>query len=327
MPKKQYSDQLIMEVLNLWLNRKLSAVQITNRLNLGREEIYNIIKQAKSKNYIRLSPPHDQDLTERLSRRVPAGYVRVVATGTNPNETLETKAAELVIDLIREKGSKIKDRPVRIGLFSGVASGNIVNKLAQMYNADSKLPHIALHALTSGFWITKADRSPMSWFSRFMESGNRVSYVGFYAPPMVPKKLYTDIKNLPEISEAFSLRSQIDIIITSIGHTYQAYWQRMPGPKTKITEKICGDVMYLPYSTTGPVETDPMAFTLFTIRDLVKMADSTKHSIVLVCGRQHEDEKSLKTQALIPLLKNKSLKVWTHLLVDVGTAEDVLNKM
>jgi len=31
--------------------------------------------------------------------------------------------------------------------------------------------------------------------------------------------------------------------------------------------------------------------------------------------------------ALLPLLKNKSLKVWTHMLVDVGTVEDVLANM
>ena len=85
--------------------------------------------------------------------------------------------------------------------------------------------------------------------------------------------------------------------------------------------------MYCPYSDNGPIPEEVLereAVTIFNIPDLVEMAKSRRHMIILVCGPSHTAEHRRKTQALRPLLENENLRVWTHLITDVGTARELL---
>jgi hypothetical protein len=86
-----------------------------------------------------------------------------------------------------------------------------------------------------------------------------------------------------------------------------------------------GDVQYLPYSTTGPigVASGVRAVTLFELSELVEMVKSGNKHVVLVGGPCGHCGAS-KTEALRPLLEEPSLRVWSHLVVDAGTAEKLI---
>ena len=64
--------------------------------------------------------------------------------------------------------------------------------------------------------------------------------------------------------------------------------------------------------------------TLFELEELVKLAQQKNKHVILAagpcgrCSRPRED-------ALLPLMNNPQLKLWTHLVLDLGTAEQLVN--
>jgi DNA-binding transcriptional regulator LsrR (DeoR family) len=338
--KHEIPDSIMMNVCELWFKENLGPTEIQKKLEkeqgyyMSRETVYAILRDARDRGFIRLSPPTHDELSWKLSERY-AGSIKVVSTGEfGVNHFLAAKAAELVVDRVKHHGSEDNDGKVRLGLGAGPTTRNIAHELANLYHADPSLPDIVIHALTSGFRSDRAHHSPISWFSWFTKEGsNRVSFVGLFAPPMVPSdKLYQTIKKLPGIAEAFEVAKDINIVVTSIGNTAKSGGDWLPfveeDKKTTLLESgWCGDVLYCPYSENGPIPAKALslqAVTLFTIPDLVAMArNSQKHSIILVCGPTHWDGK-LKTKALKPLLENPNLRVWTHLITDMGTAQDLI---
>jgi DNA-binding transcriptional regulator LsrR (DeoR family) len=336
--KRQIPDSIKMNVCELWFKEKLGPVEIQKKLEkeqdyyMRRETIYAILRDARDSGFIRMSPPIHDELSWKLSEHY-AGSIKVVSTGEfGVNHFLAANAAELVIDRIKYHGGN--DRKVRLGLGAGLTTRNIAHELANLYHADASLPDIVIHALTSGFRSDRAHQSPISWFSWFTKEGtNRVSFVGLFAPPMVPSdELYQTIKKLPGISEAFEVAKDINIVVTSIGDTAKSGGDWLPFVEedkkaTLLESGWCGDVLYCPYSDKGPIPAKALslqAVTLFTIQDLVAMArNSQKHSIILVCGPTHSNGK-LKTEALKPLLENPNLRVWTHLITDMGTAQELI---
>ena len=64
-------------------------------------------------------------------------------------------------------------------------------------------------------------------------------------------------------------------------------------------------------------------FTLFDISDMVNDVSRGK-KIILVCGPSHTTKES-KTTALLPLLRNPKLRVFSDLILDIETAKDLLN--
>jgi DNA-binding transcriptional regulator LsrR (DeoR family) len=339
--KYEIPDSIIMNVCELWFKEKLGPTEIKNKLYkeqnycMRRETIYAILKDARDRGFIRMSPPTHDELSWKLSERY-AGSIEVVSTGDfGVNHLLAAKTAELVINRIKHHGSKGSDSKVRLGLGAGPTTRNIAFELANLYHADPSIPDIVIHALTSGFRSDSAHLSPISWFSLFTNEGNnRASFVGLFAPPMVPsQKLYETIKKLPGISEAFEVAKDINIVVTSIGNAADSVGGWLPyveeDKKTALLKSgWCGDVLYCPYSDKGPIHAESLslqAVTLFTIQDLVSMARNTqKHSIILVCGPSHAKEGKLKTKALKPLLENPNLRVWTHLITDMGTAQELI---
>jgi len=331
-----------MEICALWFEGKLGPTKIVERLKneheyiLNREAVYSALREAGDRGFIRLSPAVSSDLSMKLSERF-SGSIQVVSTGEfSVHQGLAAKAAELVIERIKHHERIKKDDKIRLGLGAGLTTRNIASDLASLYHSDPGLPDLVVHALTSGFRSDRAHLSPISWFSWFIKEANkRVSFVGLFAPPMVPSvQMYNEIKKLPGVAEAYSLADEIDIVVTSIGNAADSVGRWLPyveeGKKPKLLEAgWLGDVLYCPFSGQGPISGETLglnAVTLFSIPDLVKMARSGKRSVILVCGPSHSADRKRKTAALAPLLKNSELRVWTHIIMDVGTAQELLSE-
>jgi hypothetical protein len=65
------------------------------------------------------------------------------------------------------------------------------------------------------------------------------------------------------------------------------------------------------------------AVTLFELSDLVRLARTEGKYVVLLGGPCGECGHT-KTPALLPLLSEPDLRLWTHLLTDVETAKELL---
>ena len=90
-------------------------------------------------------------------------------------------------------------------------------------------------------------------------------------------------------------------------------------------EKWVGDLQYLPYSEKGPIHVDvgKRAVTLLEWSRLKRSVEQDGTQVVVVappcatCNRP-------KTDALRPLLARKSLTVWTHMVMDTQTAQELM---
>jgi len=347
--KPRYKDDLLIKICDLWFREKMGPAEIKIKINketeykINREEVYSIIKESRERGFIFFSPPEHTELSGKLQTRY-SGSIKVVSTGKSAiGKGLAASAAELVINKIRILGetdnyiNKTKNdtkKKVHLGIGAGYTAREIASEIAARYNRDTSLPPLEIHAITSGFQSHRAELSPISWFSWFMsESTDRVSFVGLFAPPMVEDKpTYEKIKELPGVKEAYEKAKDIQIVVTSLGDAQSPdHWFPYVTDKGKKSLQKDrgwkGDVLYCPYSDNGPIAEENLerfAVTLFNIEELVNLAKY--QMVVLVSGPSHDKSGRRKTDALRPLLKNKDLRVWSHLITDVGTAHELLAK-
>jgi len=142
------------------------------------------------------------------------------------------------------------------------------------------------------------------------------------------------VKNSPGVREAFEEGSKIDIVITSLAsrtdeHGLFNEFLRMgpaKGVRALVDAGWVGDVQWRPYSNEGPLtlDTGTRPVTLFELEDLVDMAMTpNKHVILIagpcaVCGNN-------RSAALTPLMQQRNLRVFNHLITDSATAEALLD--
>jgi DNA-binding transcriptional regulator LsrR (DeoR family) len=86
-----------------------------------------------------------------------------------------------------------------------------------------------------------------------------------------------------------------------------------------------GDVQFRPYSAEGPMDhaCPVRAVTLFEPSSLVERVRQPDKHVVLLAGPCHECSRT-KTAALIPLLRQPALRLFTHLVTDLKTAHELV---
>jgi DNA-binding transcriptional regulator LsrR (DeoR family) len=322
----------IPETIAEQLNEELSLEQ--RGVKLTRERIYPLIRQGVQLGYLVLSPPMHRSLGQRLADRfrLDPTRVRVVSVRGKPAaEHLAAAGAELLLGLIREVGARRK--PVHLGLGSGWTSMLVARRLVQLMRRGYEGPGLVLHALSSGFDANDPLRSPVAFFGPFQELSIDVSYVGLFASAVVPVEDYDGVKKQPGVRESFERAREIDIVVSSLASAQDEHGALnrfihfgRGGMSDLKRQGWVGDFQYLPLSRQGPIRLDRgiRAVTLFELPDFVRMVQSKDKHVVLVagpcgeCGRTKED-------ALRPMLEEPSLKIWSHLVTDLETADRLLN--
>jgi DNA-binding transcriptional regulator LsrR (DeoR family) len=338
--KEEHREEVVFEVCHRFLNLGEKAEVITRKIaenwgvRLSRESIYPLIREGISRDYLLLSPPAHQVLAQRLADRFDSevGRIHVVAVrGPSANEHVSAVGGDVVLKLVEELGQK--KNPVHLGLGAGWTTMRVARRLALRLRGNPPGPDLVLHALSSSFDVTDPLRTPVAFFERFEDVGVKVAYVGLFAAAAVSWKDYDAVKRLPGVKESFERAREIDIVVTSLASATHEHgtlnrFLRL-GPATGLNDLRkrgwVGDVQYLPYSEHAPitVRSGIRAVTLFELSELVAMARTPGKYVVLVappCGKCGE----LKTEAVRPLLKAPDLRVWTYLVTDVSTAEELL---
>lgn len=334
-------DTLLIEVCQKFVDRE-GAQNIARWLAkehdmfISREKVYGLITLAIEKDYFSvLARPNDQ-----LAQRISDCYaqhgrvVRVVNTeGASAREYVCRDVAKAIVDMIKELGA-IKEC-VHIGLGGGHTVRRVSRELAIRLRAEVDLPKIALHVISSGFSVGMPRTAPIMFLGFFDRVPTTIDYYGLFAPAVVKTSEYRAVKRWPGVEESFAAAKDIDIVITSVASALDdhgalaqfAAAHRKRGFRISALKAAhwVADLLYNPYALDGPIDIDVgvRAVTLFGLPQLRQLASRPNKHVVVVAPPCGGCDRS-KADALLPLLQNDSLAVWTHLVVDVPTAQELL---
>jgi DNA-binding transcriptional regulator LsrR (DeoR family) len=340
---KDLDPEILLLACELFFQEKRPAQSISDAVEaelrrthrefeMTREKVYELIREARRRGYFQLLPPQEASLRGRLVARYGEGFHVVHMTEL---DHLAAAAAEVVAELIERLRREGREE-VHLGLGAGVTSMKVARHLALRLRAADRLPALFFHALTSGFNATEPHTAPVSFFGFFDALPTETHYVGLFAPAFVRTRDWSGMLAGPGVRESFDRRGQIDIVLSALGspsHGHGDFFRFMEtgskrGLETLLHAGWVGDVQYRPYSKRDPLLTDAevRAVTLFELRDLVEMAGrpEDKHVVLVAgpcsvpgCGRT-------RTEAILPLLVEPSLKLWTSIVTDVTTAHELL---
>ena len=354
----QLDEQYNPQSPNTEADRKAGAAAIAEwvkkefgRDDLTRERIYPLFWEAARRGYLFLQPPREKDLARKIHQafgvgRDPGDRRTVEVLNVRGAEALRhvtSAGAELALKLVRKIGQE--RQPVHVGLGAGYSAMMVAKHLANRIRSDEKCPDLVLHALSpGGFQPDKPQWSPVMYFNYFDDVLPHVEYVALFSPTFVPDSDYKRIQGSPGVKTAFDQAGQIDVIVTPFAwagdehgvlRQYLEQWinagqldpQAMQATQAMQNANWIGDVQFQPYSPGGPIEgaCPVRAVSLFGLSDLVRIAATAGKHVVLLAPPCRECGK-LKTPALAPLLTEPTLRVWTHLFMDVDTAADVLRQ-
>jgi hypothetical protein len=340
-------DAVIFRVAQLFIGERgegLTPTAIAEQVNhefprqrrLNREAIYPMLSEAVRRGFLKLVPPVSQELAERVRARYPqlgTSVLRVVETaGRHDNAKVATVAAELALDHVSDVVKVTRNPIVGLGLGPGRATLDFCRTFSGLLVRHPEPVKLRLVAISAGCPANAPEYASISFFNLFPK--HRVeSTIGLFAETLVPLKAFPQLKQQTGVKEAFAARETIDVVVTSMGDVQDdddllVMFLRQSGqdPRRLYADGWVGNVQYRPYTAKGPVKekpTDLRAVTLFELEDLARVAgQKNKHVILIarqcgICGRT-------RAEALLPLLINPNLKVFSTLVMDAATARELL---
>lgn len=317
-----------------------------------REKIYPLLWEAFRRGILVLEPRPEEGvadkllykygLDEHLAEDEDLKPIRVVNVhGHEAHGHVATAGADLVVSLIKRLGEK-KDR-VHIGLGPGVSARRLAERVGRRLSYDEECPNLKIHALSSGgLTLDHPAIMPVTFFHFFDEARADVQYTGLFTEAVVWCDTYDDlVRKNPSVRRSFDEKGDIDIVITTFNSAYApdggqhhcgilASYLNEWDEDRKTREALrhagwVGDVQFLPFSEKGPIDqrVGIRAVALFELDELARMARQQDKYVVLLAGPCRECHMS-RAQALRPLLAVPRLRVWSHLVTDIATAQDLL---
>ncbi len=339
---RNISDEKLIQVCTTFLagHTATETAKICNELwrnqgsefRITREQVYPLLARARDRKFLSLAPSMDQILGEQIARRFghEPGDIKVVQVRRDL-DTVASATAKIVLKLVHILSAKKRNKQrVRIGLGAGRTTMMVAQHLAAGVRTEPELPPLTLHAISSGFDVAEPQKAAVSFFSYFENTIHDIEYVGFFAPAVVKWNRYEEVKRMAGAREAFAVKNDIDIVITSLASRQDKHGDlnrfMEVAPNQGLTRQgWIGDVQYCPYAESGPIKmrSGDRAVTLFELEELRELAKRKDKYVVLVsgpcgkCGRTRSD-------ALKPLVENPKLKVWTQLVLDLDTAKELV---
>jgi len=305
----------------------------------SRERIYSIFSRGIEKGFLQLSPPPEIELARSLMQKY---HIDFTVLNVGPDtigppivvEQLGSAAAGLAVRLIHEVHTRTSKKSVHVGFGHGETVRKSAWYLGSRLKNETQLPEeLVLHALSTGVDVKHPSGAPVSFFSFFGEMKARLKLIGLFAEAYVDEKDYEEFKNKAWMREAFQQGGAIDIVMTSLASAkdvHSLFRQFIKESESKDLEYLrsvgwLGDIMWRTYSETAPIVTGTRgrAVTIFELSDLVDLAQQDDKHVILIagpcsnCGR-------VRTDALLPLLKEPSLRVCNHIVTDSKTATELL---
>jgi hypothetical protein len=339
---------LVFYIADLFLRRdpSLSAEEIvqevfaSQEIRITREQVWPLVREAVKLGLLLLAPPQNLLLQQQLMQFPNKGQIEVIDF-TNPkdvryasaaSEHVASAGARVVSKLIRTMVRNSSRPTVHIGLGIGRTTARFCKHLSVQLSSNTELKELIIHALIPTY-STNPRENPLSSFSYFDEVIDKVGFVGLDAEPIVPT---ADLHRIPEHripKDAFERKDEIDIIVTSLAssedkHGYLRQYIELIsryGEKLEIEGPWVGDVQLCPFSKTEALRCHPMGpVTLFDLPTLWMRRSEGKYLVLLCapcayCGGS-------KAPGLEPIVNHPDLHIWTHLVTDKGTAQELVDR-
>lgn len=308
-----------------------------HNIRISREAPYRHLRYAGRRGWARFVPPLEHTLLDGIRSRHPwLQGVKVVHTpdfGQVADHAAET-LVELVAACARPPYPKSE---VHVGLAGGHVMKRVTDRLSQLLcQPTAGLPQaLAFHALVAGFDPLDPTTGPNT-FAAFFEGKPalqvRTRFIGLQGPPLVESAQLRGLLELHGIREAFAQRSELDIVVTSVGtwsphcdHSLlRGYMARSDGSLRALDEEgYLGDMLWRPLGPDGPItrETGIRALSLLELTDLpVLIAEGKAVLLVVAPCRVCAEPRARVLETILSLRR----KLITHLVVDSRTAAAVL---
>jgi len=345
-PSELISDAVLVQLCEGWIEEGWSADDAadwlrdqTPRIDVGRTRVFALLGEARRRGLIRLQVRSSPGLQTRLSERldVPADRIRVVdAAGPAAAEQVARHGAEVTLDLIRALAAATDYDRIGVGLGGGHTLRRVSRHLADLLQRAGDRPALAIHALSSGFDPCAPQYAPVTFLGAFEPVADEL--VGLFSG-VFEEAQARRMRDLPGVRESFRLARKIDVVVTSLAsardHAGALNLFLAHGDHPELAESRqrlqalgwVGDVLYEPYGDDGPIDAalQVRPVSVLDLADLRRRARSDDKAVVLVAGPSESGRS--KADALLPLLTRPRLRVWSHLVVDAPTAEQVLQEI
>jgi len=329
------------------IRRHQIAANSTSRLQaegfdvkVTRQMVFQLIDEASKRGFFALRPKLEDSLGKKIAalygHEDKADRFEVVdAEGRAIYDYVADRAAAVAKRLIGKVAeAKVlngQEKVVHVGLGAGFTTMNFSRFLAHELRAEEDLPKLVFHALTSGFRVEYPGTAPISFFGLFDGLRTEVEYVGLFARPVVAREDYATEINERGAVEAFGRRQEIDIVITSLARAdddhgdLNIFLERNKQDIDQLrADGWVGDVMYRPYSMNGPMgrEASIKAVTLFELDELHDRNTQLNKYLIIIASPCGQCGKS-RAPALVPLLRQQKLAIWSHMVMDLATAKEL----
>ena len=328
------SDEVLFKIVDLFFRQKMTVQQIARSVGLSRQAIYPLLAKARDRGFIALNPPVAQERANQIIRKFkcPAGSITVVnVSDQRMAEHVAAAAAARVLVLIKTLGESGLET-VGLGLGPGRATLDFSRHLASLLPTHASLPKLKLFAISAGGPATTPEYASTSFFNLYPRDAISES-VGFFAETLVPSSDLKNIRERPGVREAFEQKDEIGIVVTAMGDIEDEHdLLRVFLQKSRVDVLALqrsgwvGNVQYRPFTKAAPVlerDKELRAVTLFELDEFVQLAKTKNRHVVLIarqcasCGRN-------RAKAIHPLLRSPALKVWSEIVMDLSTANELL---
>ena len=345
-PFAEISPQLRTDALELFVVGAKTPMEIQSwmlrehHIQVSREWVYKkLLPWAHEAEIFRLLLPPEFRFSRMLAEEFgqdPSRILVVNAPKRIRRQHIATTTAALIVKLILEVWEQ-KD-VVHVGLGGGLTVKEVCRELAVALAAELALPKLVFHALSSGFDVDDPTSAPISFMALLQQAKIRaeMEFIGLFARPFVGIKHYDEVRKSLGVQRSIKEAKDIDIVITGCAtaadlHGALARFAQVSKTNFAKNELLkqgwVGDLQYQPFSNDGPldIKRGMRAFALLGIKELEKLvARKHKHVVVVAapCGTCFVP----KVAAVRPLLACPKLAVWTHLVTDIRTADELLSK-
>jgi len=311
-------------------------------LDVGRTRVYDLLREAHERGLFRLQATDVGALGRELAAAVGRDPERIVVVGARGEHAVEhvaLRGAQVAFELIQELAERRThageaEELVRVGLGGGQTLRRLSEELAKLLRLEAGGPRLGVHALSSGFDPLATQHAPITFLGNFGDVARQL--VGLFSSGVLEESEFEHMRTLPGVAESFSLATKIDLVVTSLAsardrtgalNTFldHAEDKRLRASRKELHQRgWIGDVLYEPYGPDGPIEANLPVRTVsvFTLPELAALAHEPERRVLLVVAPSESGY--CKADALVPLLTHDQLDLWTHLVLDVRTAEQAM---
>jgi len=349
-----YDPRQILRIMELFFDGTWTAERIASKVNeefasdkpqWNRQTVYAAFQLARELGYVRFCAPSDRKVAEDLATEFDLRLedTHVVPT-PNPesNYLIGVRAAEVAIDRIQELRSR-GQKTIGLGLGVGRACLDFCKALATLIRTspDRTDIRLTLHAISSGCPAKMPYYSPTSLFNLFDQT-NVVEATGLFCQTMCRAHEWRAVQKQSAFREAEKEKHRINIVVNAMGcpddpHDLlsNSIEQEEMGGRAGVEAwksrlDVAGNVQYRPFTVDGPiVETgnEWRSVTLFELDDFVAWSREKDRHLILMsrrCGVCSKEMSETRALALLPLLKQPNLRVFTDIVVDEDIAAKAL---